>query len=297
VVLVIYAGVASVPVGPQLLAGVVPGVLLVVVQALALIMLGVTVPKLIGGRDKVRERRMEIKQIPVAKKVRAVVECWPVPIIMLVVLGGMFSGILTETEAGALGALLSLILTLWTHRGGAFKKAAKEVRVAVVEASVASSAVFFMLMAAGLMSLVLADSGLATALANWVTDANFSRVTFLLVMFVVYLILGAVGETLVAMLLTVPILLPLFPVLGIDPLWFGVFAVLCVELGMITPPVGTLSYIVHSIAQDKEVNLGQKITLKDIFTGVGWLLPVSVLVVLILIAFPGLATWLPAGGG
>ncbi|WP_170231394.1 TRAP transporter large permease [Pseudonocardia kunmingensis] len=293
VLLVIYAGVASVPVGPQLLAGVVPGVLLVVCQALALILLGVAAPKLLGGREKVRERRMEIAQIPIATKVRAVIACWPVPIIILVVLGGMFSGFLTETEAGALGALLSLILTLWTHRRAAFK----EVKIAVVEAAVASSAVFFMLMAAGLMSLVLADSGLATALATWVTDANFSRVGFLLVMFAVYLVLGAVGETLVAMLLTVPILLPLFPVLGIDPLWFGVFAVLCVELGMITPPVGTLSYIVHSIVQDKEVSLGQKITLKDIFTGVGWLLPVSVVVVLILIAFPGLATWLPSSGG
>lgn len=292
VLLVIYAGVASVPVGPQLLAGVGPGILVVVAQAIALMLIAVLVPKLVGGREAVRAKRAEIAAIPTKVKFRAVVECWPVPLIILVVLGGMFTGVLTETEAGAMGAMLALGLTLWKQR----RKAFSEVKTAVVESAVASAAVFFMLMAAGLISLVLADSGLASGLTKWVTDAGFSRVTFLIVMFLVYLLLGMVGETLVAMLLTVPILLPLFPVLGIDPLWFGVFVVLCVELGMITPPVGMLSYIVHGIAQDKEVNLGQNISIKDVFTGVGWLLPVSVIVVAILIAFPELATWLPSSG-
>src|SRR5699024_2456954 len=134
------------------------------------------------------------------------------------------------------------------------------------------------------------DTGLADALATWILDSGFSRVEFLLIILVAYLLLGMIGETLVAMMLTVPILLPLFDTLGIDALWFGVFAVLCVELGMVLPPVGILVYVVHGIVQDPEVNMGQKITLKDAFTGVGWLLPISLFVIAVLIAFPEMAT-------
>jgi len=144
-----------------------------------------------------------------------------------------------------------------------------------------------------MLTLVLADSGLADGLAEWVIEADLSRVTFLIVIFIVYVILGMFMDTLAVMMLTVPVLMPLFPALGIEPLWFGVFVVLCVELGMITPPVGVLSYVVHSITKDPAVNLGQKVSLKDVFTGVGWLLPISVLVVALMIAFPDLATYIP----
>lgn len=290
VLLVIFAGLASVPVGPQLMAGVGPGIFLVLAHAVAFVVLAMVVPKLIGGRQGARAKREAITKVPRSEKFKAIARVWPVPLIMLVVLGGMFSGVMTETEAGAAGALMALLLAFLRHKKAAFG----QIKVATVEAVTASAAVFFLLMGAGLIAMVMADSGIAESLAGWVTDAGFTRVQFLLIILAVYLLMGMIGETLVAMMLTVPILMPLFPVLGIDPLWFGVFAVLCVELGMIMPPVGILVYIVHGIVQDKEVNLGQTITLKDAFIGVTMLLPISLVVILVMIAFPGIATWIPS---
>jgi TRAP-type C4-dicarboxylate transport system permease large subunit len=81
--------------------------------------------------------------------------------------------------------------------------------------------------------------------------------------------------------------------MDVSPLWFGVFVVLLGELGMITPPVGILSYIVHNIAKNPEVNLGQTITLKDVFTSLLWFLPIAVLFLILMIAVPQMTEWLP----
>ena len=287
ILLVIFAGIAAVPVGPQLLAGIGPGVVLVIAQAVALILIGVVAPKLVGGRYK--ERQAKGIQLSRKEKLRIVSAIWPIPVMIVIVIGGMFSGYLTETEAGAAGALAAILLTIATRGGKSFK----EIWGAVVESAATTAGIFFLLIGAGMLTLVLADSGLADGLAEWVIEAGLSRVAFLIVIFIVYLILGMFMDTLAVMMLTVPVLMPLFPALGIEPLWFGVFVVLCVELGMITPPVGVLSYVVHSITKDPAVNLGQKVSLKDVFTGVGWLLPISLLVVAVMIAFPGLATYIP----
>lgn len=289
VLLVIYAGIASTPVGLQLLAGVVPGITLVILQAIALVLIGAMVPKMLGGKAQIARSREETARLPIRVKIEAVVRVWPVPFLAVLVIGGIFSGIVTETEAGALGALVALLLTMWRLRKDAFPV----IRAAVVEAAATTAAVLFLLLAAGLLTTVMFESQLAQGLTNWVVDSGLGRVEFLLVMFLIYLVLGMFGETMVAMLITVPLLLPVMPELGIDPLWYGVFAVLCVELGMITPPVGVLPFVVHNIAKDPDVNLGQTFTLKDIFSGVVLLLPLTILLLALMIAFPDMVLWLP----
>ncbi|GAB3725902.1 TRAP transporter large permease [Nocardiopsis nanhaiensis] len=288
VLLVIYAGVAAVPVGPQLLAGVGPGIVLVACQALALMAIAMAWPQLAGRGAKGAVRPPTASA---AEKWRAVVAVWPVPVIVGVVLGGMFTGVLTETEAGAMGAFMALLLTLWARRkeGGALR----DIRSALVDTAVTTAAIFFLLMGAEFLSLVLADSGISAGLIDLVAGMELSRVTFLLIVMVAFIILGMFMDTLALIMLTVPILMPLFADLGISPLWFGVFIVLLAELGMITPPVGVLTFVLHSIVQDPRVNLGTKISLKDVFTGVLWLIPVSVVVLLLLIAFPEIALWIP----
>src|SRR5699024_6087411 len=96
------------------------------------------------------------------------------------------------------------------------------------------------------------------------------------------------------MLLTIPILLPTLETMGVSPLWFGVFVVLLGEFGMITPPVGIIPYIVHSIATDPEVNLGHTVTLRDIFISMLWFLPVAVVFLVLINAAPGMTEWPPA---
>lgn len=144
-----------------------------------------------------------------------------------------------------------------------------------------------------MLTRVLAVTGLAQATTDFITGLGLSRFTFLLALIVLYLIMGMFFDTLSMMLLTIPILLPTFAVMDIDVIWFGVFVVLLGELGMITPPVGVLSYIVHNIAQKPEVNQGQSISLKDVFVSLLWFLPVAVLFLLLMVWFPGMVTWLP----
>ena len=105
--------------------------------------------------------------------------------------------------------------------------------------------------------------------------------------------MGMFFDTLAMMLLTVPILLPAVEAMGVNALWFGVFVVLLGEIGMITPPVGILSYIVHTIAKKPDVNLGTEITLGDVFRSLVWFLPIPLLFLVFMIAFPQVAEWLP----
>lgn len=280
--LVIYAGVAQQSVGPQLLAGIVPGIILVLFYAGAIVLLGVLKPNMVGGRstDRAtwRERMAGLKTIIAA------------PVLVLIVIVGIYTGAFTATEAGAAGALGALAVTLVMRRKD---KPWRAVWSAGVDTVSTVGSIFFLLIGAAMLSRLLSISGLADGFAEAVTEMGLSRVQFLLVMVVVFIILGMFMDSLAMILLTVPILLPLMEPLGISEIWFGVFAVVFMEIAMVTPPVGVLSYVVHGIVQSKEVNVGQKISLGDVFQAVLMFLPVILLLVGIMIALPEIVTWIP----
>ena len=157
----------------------------------------------------------------------------------------------------------------------------------------ATSAIFFIMIGATMLTGLLAITGLAPILTGFITSLGLSTVGFLLVLIAGYIIMGMFFDTMSMMLLTIPILLPTLETMGVSPLWFGVFVVLLGEFGMITPPVGIIPYIVHSIAKNPEVNLGHTITLRDIFISLLWFLPVAVVFLVLMIAAPGMTEWLP----
>lgn len=280
--LVVYAGVASVPVGPQLLAGLVPGLVLAGLYMVTIIVVSVLRPSLAGGNTaKVSatwpERLLGIRRII------------PAPILLVVVVGGLYSGWFTATEAGAVGALGAIAILFLRRRSAAPREMAR----AAADTAITVGAVFFLLIGATMLSRLLSVSGLADMFVRWIRDMDMSRVEFLLMMIVVYLLLGMVMEPLAMMLITVPILLPVMTSLDISPIWFGVFVVVFMELAVITPPVGILSFVVHGIVQDPEVNAGQRISLKDVFTAALALIPVPLVLVALMILFPELVMWLP----
>jgi C4-dicarboxylate transporter, DctM subunit len=127
---------------------------------------------------------------------------------------------------------------------------------------------------------------------------SLNRVGFLLLMTVVYIVLGTFMEPLPMMVLTIPILMPTLVNLDISLLWYGAFAVFMGELAVVTPPVGILAFIIHSITKDPEVNQGQDISLSDVFSACWWFMPMAIVVVVVLIFVPGISTWIPglAGG-
>ena len=280
ILLVVYAGIAETPVGPQLLAGVGPGVLVSLCFSIAI--MGLAWKLSPGGRVA--------RKVPINDQLKSLLGIWPLPVIVLVIVVGMFSGVFTATEAAAFSALVAMVITfIWKRKGGAWQ-AISQASIATI-ASVGS--IFLLLVAVALLSQMFTLTGISEAFAQVVQDANFNRIGFLLVMLGVYLVLGAFMEPLSMMVLTIPILMPTLEVLDISLLWYGVFAVLMGELAVVTPPVGILSFILYQITKEPEVNQGQKIYLNDIFAAALWLLPVAVLVAVILIFFPEIATWLP----
>ena len=134
----------------------------------------------------------------------------------------------------------------------------------------------------------------ADVIPDFIVGLGLDRIGFLIVVMVAYLILGMFMDPLAILLLTIPILQPTIVALDIDLLWFGVFAVIMGELAILTPPVGVLTFIMHGLAQDKAVNLGHAISLKDVFQSVGMFLPTVLLLVILLILFPEAVTWLPS---
>jgi C4-dicarboxylate transporter DctM subunit len=286
ILMVVYAGIASVPVGPALMAGALPGLLLAICFAVFIFAIGLIAPRLVGRGIGTTDRTGSTWR----DRLTSLASIWGFAIILVVLFGGMFSGIFTPTEAGAAAALCSVLLCLWEKRGERPWRKVAESALATVSAT---SAIFFIMIGATMLTGLLAITGLAPILTGFITSLGLSTVGFLLVLIVLYIIMGMFFDTMSMMLLTIPILLPTLETMGVSPLWFGVFVVLLGEFGMITPPVGIIPYIVHSIAKNPEVNLGHTITLRDIFISLLWFLPVAVVFLVLMIAAPGMTEWLP----
>lgn len=285
ILLVLYAGIAEVPVGQQLLSGILPGIVVSVLFSVMLILMA-TVWKMDGSTRSVKTSWGE--------RWKTLGRTWPLPILALIIIVGMFSGLFTATEAGAFAALCALILTLvWKPAGAVAHTPFIAIRKASLGAVANVGAIFFMLVGVEMLSRMMTLTGISNGMADLVVAWDLSRVEFLIVMTVVYLVLGAFMESLPMMVLTVPLLIPTLESLDISLLWFGVFVVFMGELAVLSPPVGIVAMIIHSIVKDPEVNQGQNIRLSDIFWTMLWFLPVAVAVIAVLITWPELATIIP----
>lgn len=287
IMLVIYAGIAEVPIGPQLIAGVGPGVL---VAILFTIMLVIFAQRWAPSRSAMAQENASVTW---AERWGSLVRIWPLPVLVAVIVLGMLSGTFTATEAGAVAALVSIVVTVIWRRSGAWA-AVSQAAMATVSSV---GAIFFMLVGVEALSRMFTLTNISTGFADMVESMNLGRIEFLLMMTLVYIILGMFMEPLPMMVLTIPILMPTLAALDISLLWYGVFAVFMGELAVITPPVGILAFVIHSITKEPEVNQGQKITIGDVFGAVWWYMPMAFVVILLLIFFPEIATYLPRALG
>jgi len=287
IAMVVYAGIASVPVGPQLLAGVIPGFAIGLTYMLLFLVLGLVVPKLVG-RSKDRTSR---EVVTWKDRFQSLFGLWGLPLILLVLFGGLFTGYFTPTEAGAAAAFMAILLTLFYTRKN---KPFKQVGNALVTAAKSTAGVFLILIGAELLTRVLAVTGIAGYATDMIMSFGLSRFWFLMALVVLYLFMGMFFDTISMMLLTIPLLIPALAEYDISLVWFGVFVVLMAEIGMITPPVGVLAYIVYNLTKRPAVNQGVKITLNDVFVSILWFLPFAFLFILLMIFWPEIATWLPS---
>ena len=286
ILLVIYAGVAETSVGNQLMAGIVPGVILALVFALVIIIWALVDRELAPH---------ETARVPFSEKFHSLKSLVPIAIIVAVVLGGMFLGLVTATEAGALGATAAMLLggIAVVRRGRSLKDLGQFLFRSVIDTASATAAIFVLLMGVELLTRVVSLSGLAQILGDFVVDLGLSQVSFLLLLIVVYIILGMFMDTLTAMLLTVPIFIGPLAALEVDLVWFGVFVVILAEIGLVTPPLGVLTFIVHGIAENSLKEMNIRVGLGQVFKGVMPFVGVAIGVLILMIFVPEIATLLP----
>lgn len=285
--LVIYAGAAAVPVGPQLLAGVVPGIILALAFAVTIVVHSMLRPSLAP--------RVDMSSITWRMRFESLLSVVPIAIVVLIVIGGLFAGIFTATESGVFGMLAALLMGSghMLRSGKSWRDVSAMIRESLVGTLTGVASVFLLIVGVHVLTRAMALSQVPNELAQLIVELGLGRVELLLILIVVYFILGMFIDTLAMMLLTIPVLLAPLVAVGVDPLWFGVFLVVMAEVGLLTPPLGILTFIVHRIASDPAANLGKPISLNTVFIGVAPFAAAAITVIILLIAFPELATWLP----
>jgi TRAP-type C4-dicarboxylate transport system permease large subunit len=228
-------------------------------------------------------------------RLHSLADTLPIMIVVAVVIGGLFAGIFTATEAGVIGMFTALFFGIIQMRrfGDAWGAVWRMIRESIVGTLHGTASVFLLIVGVEVLTRAMALSQVPNALASGIVDMGFGRVELLLLLILVYLFLGMFMDTLAMMLLTIPVLLAPLQAIGVDPLWYGVFLVVMAEVGLLTPPLGILTFVVHRIALDPEANLGKTISLGTVFKGVAPFAGVAMLVLLFLIFFPGVVTWLP----
>ncbi|WP_299031191.1 TRAP transporter large permease [uncultured Sulfitobacter sp.] len=216
-----------------------------------------------------------------AEKFKALGQTWPVLLIVIGVFAGLFGGAFTPTEAGAIGAMLSMLVAL-LYRTLTFKA----LRMAITETLTTTAALLIIAVGASLLTRFLALSGIGDALSDTILGFGVSPLMIMLGIVVIYLVLGMMLEPVGAMLLTLPIVLPIVDETGYSLLWFGVVLVKLLEIGMITPPMGMNVFVIKGV-------VGNIATLSQVFRGVFWFVVVDLVIVAVMIAFPNLVLFLP----
>jgi tripartite ATP-independent transporter DctM subunit len=271
IAMIVYGSLASVPISQLFIAGIVPGLTLIGLFALLTWLWLLRYPK-----DAPAGRSYTL-----GEKFSASKGTFPFVALMAIVLGSLYAGWATPTEAGALGALAALVLC--KLRGALSRRVVVE---ALEEAALVTS--FLLVIAAGVsqLSYVMDSQNMAASLVQSIRELNLSGALLMTIIVLFYLTLGMFVESISMVLMTLPVMLPLINAVGWDPLWFGVVLVLMVEIGLITPPVGMILFILEGVSEGK-------VNLRDISAGTLPFVAIMLVATALFYAVPSLVTWLP----
>ena len=269
VLMVIYGFIAEESIGALLLAGILPGLL----EAFSYV-------TMLYIRFKINPKLgPPMAPVPFKEKMKSLTGVRGMVILIVLVMGSIYSGLATPTEAAGVGAMGAFLMALPRMKGMDFWNAC-------LETARTTSLIFAIV--AGVLIYVhfLGFTGMPAVVAEWIVGLDMSPTLVLICILALYLVLGMFLDGIGMLLLTVPIILPTIKQLGIDPIVFGVLVVRMVEIGLITPPVGLNVYVLKGVAKG--------VSMSDMFRGCGWFVFVDLINVAILIAFPSIILLIPS---
>jgi C4-dicarboxylate transporter DctM subunit len=286
---IMYGMLAEVAIGKLFMAGFVPGIILAAMFSAGVVLLAIYKPSFVFDTSKKKswkDTKNETENIDISDGGEniAVLTIRVIPILLLIilVLGGIWGGIFTPTEASAVGSLGALVIgfTMGGLGWEGFKKA-------LLDTASGTASVLFLLMSAIMYSRMLAISGVLRWVTNWVGGLDVSSYVILFIFLGVTLLMGCVLDSISILLLLVPLVVPIMKTLGFDLIWFGVVLVLTIHMGLLTPPFGMSVFAVKT-AIDIDVSV------QTIFYGSMPFLIIMIPHLFLIIAFPILSTWLPS---
>ncbi|MGJ7609356.1 MULTISPECIES: TRAP transporter large permease [unclassified Variovorax] len=273
-VLAVYAILTQQDIGKLFMAGIVPGILAMAMYVMTIAIIVKLRPDWLPGG--------EVK--PWSERIKDLKNVWAPLVLFVFVIGGLYGGFFTPTEAGGVGASGAFILGLVRR-----KLDGPKIREALLSATRTAAAVFTVLIGALLFGYFLTITQSPQKLTEMLTGLGIGRYGVLALIMLMYLVLGCLMDAMAMIILTVPIIYPVIVHLGFDPIWFGVIIVMTVELGLIHPPVGMNVFVIKSVVKD--------VSFTTIFKGVLPFIVTDIVRLVILIAFPIIALWLPTKMG
>ncbi len=267
--MIIYAILTEQSIGKLFIAGIFPGIMLIILFLLTIVLI-VTINPKAGPANPKPTWGFRLKSLK---------GIWPVLVLFVLVLGGIYLGWFTPTEAGAIGAFGSIVIGLGMRRLDG-----RKLRDATLEGTQISAFVFLIIVGAYILMKFLAVSKLPFFLADLVVEFELSKYVVIIAVIVLYLILGMFLDVISAVILTMPVIFPILTTLGFDPIWIGVFVIVLIQIGLVTPPVGLDLFMLSGVTN---------VPLGTIFRGILPFIAAMLVGLTLIIIFPEIALWLP----
>ncbi len=270
-IMIIYGVLSNVSIGKLFIAGILPGILLASAYAVYIIIAATVDKSVVPQENEIITWKMRLHSLK---------DLAPIFSLIMLVLGSIYAGLATPTEAAALGVLGSILLGFY------FKSLDFQVfKTAMLNSIKTTVMISFIIAGAGFLSQVVGFLGIARALSEYIASLHLSPYMLIFVVGIMYMILGMMLDGISMVVMTLPIVLPIVTLAGFDPLWFGIFLVLMVELSQITPPVGFSLFVIQSISGEK-IDYILKATFPFFI--------IMILIVVVLTIFPEIAFYLPS---
>jgi C4-dicarboxylate transporter, DctM subunit len=276
--LIIYAIVTEQSIGQMFVAGIIPGILLSVAYAVLILLMAYVVPNWVGGVDAKDVANEDWAKLTLWDLVR---KMFPIVLLITMVLGGIYGGIVTPVEAGALGSLSALVIAVAKRR-----MSWPDLWEVLVETGHITAAILFLIISATMYNRMLGVAALPTQFGEWLGGMEFTIGQVMTIYVILLLILGTILDTGSIILIVVPLFLAALDAYNVDLVWFGIVTVVGAEIGLLTPPLGISCFVIKSTINDPNI------TLFDIFSGAFPFAVTMLLTLIVLINYPSLSTYL-----